>query len=72
MSSFLGPVEKIENDSPALPPVGPDRAAHRLLLDLGRHQTLRPALAIDHLILILYLHSNIEVYKFQAEVAIDS
>ena len=40
----------------------------QILLDFGRHPILRPALAIDLLVLVLYSHCNVEVDNLQAEV----
>ncbi len=39
--------------------------------DLGRHPTLRPAFVIDLIVLVLYLHSDIEVDNFQAKVSVE-
>ena len=42
-----------------------------MLLDLGRHPILRPALVIDLLVLVLYSHCDIEVDNLQAEVFVE-
>jgi len=38
---------------------------------IGCHPTPSPPIAIDHLVLVLYLHSDIEVDNFLAKVPVD-
>lgn len=57
-----------EKDSPGWPPVDVDRAVHRLALDPGRrHPILRPALAIDVLVFVVYVPvGDTELVKIRA------
>jgi len=63
-------VKKVQNNMPARPSVSLNRAVHRLLLDLGGHPILRPALVIHLLVFILYLQGEIEIDYFQAKCLI--
>jgi hypothetical protein len=66
---------EVVKQEPKNPPTGPsvclDRTVPQLLLDLGRHPIFCSAMVIDLLVLVLYLHCNIEVNDFQAEVVVD-
>jgi hypothetical protein len=69
--SFPEPVEKVQKNPPAGPSVGSDRTVPLVVLDLGRHPMLRPALIIDLLVLVLHSHRDIKIDDFQAKVPVD-